>query len=40
MFNFEFYAPTRVVFGRGTEARTGRLLKELGVSREIGRAHV
>ena len=35
MFNFEFYAPTRVVFGRGTEARTGRLLKELGVSRVL-----
>ena len=32
MFNFEFYAPTRVVFGRGTEARTGRLLKEFGAA--------
>lgn len=35
MFNFEFYAPTRVVFGRGVESRTGRLLKELGVSRVL-----
>ena len=35
MFNFEFYAPTRVVFGRDTEARTGRLLKELGISRVL-----
>ena len=35
MFNFEYYAPTRVVFGRGVEARTGQLLKELGVSRVL-----
>lgn len=32
MFNFEYYAPTRIVFGRKAEARTGQLLKELGVS--------
>ena len=35
MFDFEYYAPTRVVFGRGVEARTGQLVKELGVSRVL-----
>ena len=35
MFDFEYYAPTRVVFGRGAEARTGQLLRELGVSRVL-----
>ena len=30
MQNFEYYAPTRVVFGRGTEAETGRLVREQG----------
>ena len=35
MFNFEYYAPTRVVFGRGVEARTGELVKGLGVSRVL-----
>ncbi len=35
MFNFEYYAPTRIVFGRKAEARTGQLLKELGVSRVL-----
>ena len=29
MNNFEYYAPTRVLFGRNTEAETGRLIKEL-----------
>lgn len=28
--NFEFYAPTRVIFGRHTESRTGGLAKEYG----------
>ena len=27
MFDFEYHAPTRVVFGRGAEARTGMLLE-------------
>lgn len=35
MFNFEYYAPTRVVFGRGVEEKTGKLLRELGVSRVL-----
>ncbi len=30
MYNFEFYAPTRVVFGRGTESQAGTLVKEYG----------
>lgn len=28
MFNFTYYTPTRVIFGRGTEAQTGKLVKE------------
>lgn len=28
--NFEFYAPTRVIFGKHTESRTGELAKEYG----------
>ncbi len=35
MFDFQYYAPTRVVFGRGAEARTGQLLRELGVNRVL-----
>ncbi len=35
MFDFEYFAPTRVVFGRGVEARTGRLVRELGVRRVL-----
>ena len=30
MYDFEFYAPTRVVFGRGTENKVGALVKEYG----------
>ncbi len=28
MFNFNFYTPTRVVFGKNTEAQIGTLVKE------------
>lgn len=35
MFNFEYYAPTRVIFGRDAEARTGQLLQELGFRRVL-----
>lgn len=35
MFDFEYYAPTRVVFGRDAEARVGGLIRELGVSRVL-----
>ncbi len=30
MINFEFYNPTKVIFGRGTEAEAGREIKALG----------
>ena len=30
MDNFEFYSPTRFVFGKGTENQTGRLVKQYG----------
>lgn len=30
MNNFQYYTPTKVVFGRGTEQETGRLIKEFG----------
>ena len=28
MKNFEYYAPTRVIFGKGTENQVGQLIKE------------
>ena len=30
MINFEFCSPTKFVFGRGSEAKTGALVKEFG----------
>lgn len=33
--NFEYYAPTKVVFGKGTEGQAGRLVKEFGGSRVL-----
>ena len=35
MFNFEFYAPTRVMFGKETETRAGELVKEYGGTRVL-----
>lgn len=35
MRNFEFYTPTRVVFGRDAEAQTGRLVKDLGCKKVL-----
>ena len=35
MKNFEYYAPTRVVFGRGTEKETGRLIQREGGSKVL-----
>ena len=35
MFNFEFYAPTRVIFGKKTEKKVGRLVKEYGGTRVL-----
>ena len=32
MNNFNYYAPTKVVFGKDTEKETGRLVKEQGAS--------
>lgn len=33
--NFEYYSPTRVVFGKGTEQQAGKLIKEYGGSRVL-----
>ena len=33
--NFEFYSPTRVIFGKGTEQRVGALVREYGGSRVL-----
>ena len=33
MFNFEYYSPTQVVFGKGTEDRVGELVQQYGGSR-------
>lgn len=33
MKNFEFYAPTRVIFGRGTHEQVGKIIREYGFSR-------
>ena len=30
MFGFNYYTPTKVVFGKGTEARVADLVKEFG----------
>ena len=30
MFGFNYFTPTKVVFGRGTEARTAELIPEFG----------
>ncbi|MDO5140966.1 MAG: NADH-dependent alcohol dehydrogenase, partial [Eubacteriales bacterium] len=35
MENFEFYAPTRVLFGKGQEENTGKLIREFGGSRVL-----
>ena len=35
MHNFEYYAPTKVVFGRNTEAETGKLIKELNCQKVL-----
>ncbi|MCD7736900.1 MAG: iron-containing alcohol dehydrogenase [Lachnospiraceae bacterium] len=33
--NFEYYTPTKVVFGKGTESRTGELVREQGGHRVL-----
>ena len=30
MFGFQYYTPTRVVFGKGTELKTAELIREFG----------
>lgn len=35
MFDFNYYAPTRVVFGKGAEDRAGELVKQYGGSRVL-----
>ncbi len=30
MFGFNYYTPTKVVFGKETEKQTGRLIREFG----------
>ena len=35
MVNFEYYAPTRVVFGKDSEARVGELIKEQGCTKVL-----
>lgn len=35
MENFTFYSPTEFVFGRGTEAQTGRLARKYGATRVL-----
>ena len=32
---FQYLAPTKVIFGRGTEARTGALCKEAGATKVL-----
>lgn len=35
MFNFQYYTPTKVVFGKGTEKETGRHVKEQGCGKVL-----
>lgn len=35
MFGFEYYTPTKVVFGRGAEAEVGRLAREQGATKVL-----
>lgn len=35
MRNFQYYAPTKVVFGKGAEEQTGRLVKEQGATKVL-----
>ena len=37
MENFQYYTPTKVVFGKGTEDQTGQLVAEQGC-RKVSRA--
>ena len=35
MTNFDYYAPTKVVFGKGTEDQVGELVKEQGCTKVL-----
>ena len=35
MFGFEYYTPTKVVFGKGVESQAGELAKSFGGSRVL-----
>ena len=35
MHNFEYYTPTRIIFGRGTEKSVGTLIKKYGGKRVL-----
>ena len=35
MLNFEYYTPTKVVFGKGTEKRAGELARSFGASKVL-----
>ena len=35
MFNFNFYTPTRVVFGKNTEAQIGTLVKNVNCKKVL-----
>ena len=35
MFGFEYYTPTRVIFGKGTEDRIGELVQEYGAQKVL-----
>lgn len=35
MNNFQYYTPTRVVFGKGTEVKTGELIRECGCKKVL-----
>ncbi|MBQ6568656.1 MAG: iron-containing alcohol dehydrogenase [Clostridia bacterium] len=35
MFDFKYYTPTKVIFGKGAEAKTAELIKEFGGSRVL-----
>lgn len=34
-FDFEYYSPTKVIFGKNTELRVGKLIKELNCQKSI-----
>ncbi len=34
-FNFQYYSPTKVIFGKGTEAETGKLVLEQGAKKVL-----